>query len=70
MAKGNYSPEPFDEETNHRQLVWEEFLVRSVEAANKAIEWLELAEYEYEHLVLRTIVRKHHESSKWRSNSI
>jgi hypothetical protein len=48
MAKGNYSPEPFDEETNHRQLVWEEFLVRSVEAANKAIEWLELAEYEDE----------------------
>lgn len=45
MAKGNYSPEPFDEETAHKQLVWEEFLGRSVDAANKAIQWLELDDY-------------------------
>ena len=45
MAKGSYSPEPFDEETAHKQLIWEEFLTRSVEAGNKAIEWLELEDY-------------------------
>jgi len=45
MAEGNYSSEPFDDETNHKQLVWEDFLARSVEAGNKAIEWLELEDY-------------------------
>lgn len=45
MAKGKYSPEPFDEETYHKQLVWEEFLERAVEAGNKAIEWFELEDY-------------------------
>jgi len=45
MAKGNHSPEPFDEDTYHRQLVWEEFLQRAVDAGNKAIEWFELADY-------------------------
>lgn len=42
MAKGEYSSEPFDEDTYHRQLVWEEFLERAVDAGNKAIEWFEL----------------------------
>lgn len=46
MAKGNNTSEPFDEETYHKQLVWEDFLARSVEAGNKAIDWLELADYD------------------------
>lgn len=46
MAEGNHSAEPFDEETNHKQLVWEEFLAKAVEAGNKAIDWLELADYD------------------------
>lgn len=45
MAEGNYSPEPFDDETSHKQRIWEEFLVRSVEAGNRAIEWLELEDF-------------------------
>lgn len=45
MAEGNYSPEPFDEETQHKQLLWESFSTKAVEAANKAIEHLELADY-------------------------
>lgn len=45
MAEGNYSPEPFDEETSFKQRVWEEFLTRSVEAANRCIEWFELKDY-------------------------
>lgn len=45
MAEGNYSSEPFDDETSHKQRIWEEFLTRSVEAGNKAIEWLELEDY-------------------------
>ena len=42
MGEGSYSSEPFDEETRHKQAIWEEFKFRSVEAANKSIEWLEL----------------------------
>lgn len=42
MGEGYYSSEPFDEETRHKQSVWEEFRARSVDAANKCIEWLEL----------------------------
>lgn len=45
MAKGKDSPEPFDEDTYHRQLVWEEFLQRAVEAGNRAIEYLNLEDY-------------------------
>lgn len=45
MAEGNYTSEPFDEETYHKQLVWEEFLQRAVEAGNQAIGWLELEDY-------------------------
>lgn len=42
MAKGNHSPEPFSEETRHRQAIWEEFLERAVDAGNNAIAWLDL----------------------------
>lgn len=42
MGEGYYSSEPFDDETRHKQAIWEEFQYRSVEAANKCIEWLEL----------------------------
>ena len=45
MAEGNYSSEPFDEETSHKQRLWEEFLAQAVEAGNKAIDWLELQDY-------------------------
>lgn len=45
MAKGSNSPEPFDEETYHKQQVWEGFLSKAVEAGNKAIDWFELADY-------------------------
>ena len=46
MTAGNYSAQPFDEGTNHKQLVWEEFLAKAIEAGNKAIEWLELEDYD------------------------
>lgn len=45
MAEGNHPSEPFDEETLHKQRIWEEFLSQAVEAGNKAIDWLELADY-------------------------
>ena len=45
MAEGKYTPEPFDDETYHKQLVWEGFLTKAVEAGNKAVDWLELADY-------------------------
>lgn len=45
MAEGNYTSEPFDDETYHKQLVWENFLAKAVEAGNKAVDWLELADY-------------------------
>jgi hypothetical protein len=48
MAKGNYTSEPFDDETYHKQLVWEQFLQDAVEAGNKAIEWFDLADYSEE----------------------
>jgi len=45
VAEGNYSSEPFDEETLHKQLIWEEFLSQAIEAGNKAIDWFELVDY-------------------------
>ena len=42
MAEGRDPEESFDENSEHRLLVWQEFLVRAVEAGNKAIEWLSL----------------------------
>ena len=44
MAKGDHSSEPFDEDTYHRQLVWEEFLQRAVDVGNKAVDYFELAD--------------------------
>lgn len=46
MAKGNHSPEPFSDETRHKQAVWEEFLERAVNAGNQAIGWLECDDLE------------------------
>lgn len=46
MAEGNNTSEPFDDETRHKQLIWEEFLAQAVEAGNKAVDWLELADYD------------------------
>lgn len=65
MGEGQYSSEPFDDETRHKQLVWNEFLVQSVEAANKAIEWLELSDLDHELLSDSDIEAKYNE--RWKS---
>ena len=65
MAKGEYSSEPFDEDTYHKQLVWEEFLERAVEAGNKAIEWLELEDYA-EEMVAESVIEEVY-NERWAS---
>lgn len=44
MATGDYSQEPFDDQTWHKQRIWEEFCIRAVEVGNKAIEYFDLAD--------------------------
>lgn len=65
MAEGDYSSEPFDEETYHRQLVWEEFLQRAVEAGNKAIDYLELDDYAGE-MVAESVLEEVY-NERWQS---
>lgn len=66
MAKGNHPPEPFDEDTVHRQLVWEEFLQRAVDAGNKAIGWLELDDYANDELVSERELEEAY-NERWRT---
>lgn len=50
MAEGRDPEESFDEDAEHRLLVWQEFLLRAVDAGNKAIEWLSLEDIDTESL--------------------
>jgi len=50
VAEGRDPEESFDESAEHRLLVWQEFLLRAVEAGNKAIEWLSLEDIDTESL--------------------
>jgi hypothetical protein len=65
MAKGKDSSEPFDEDTYHKQLVWEEFLQRAVEAGNKAIDWFDLADYA-EEMVAESVIEEVY-NERWNS---
>lgn len=66
MAKGKDSSEPFDENTYHRQLIWEEFLERAVDAGNKAIGWLELEDYADDGLVSESELEEIY-NDRWRT---
>lgn len=48
MGERNDPSEQNEDEINHKDLIWKEFTVRAVEAANKAIEWLELEDIDRE----------------------
>ena len=65
MAEGHYSEEPFSEETHHRQLIWEEFLQRAVEAGNQAMDYLDLVDVESENLTDDEFEAIYH--SRWQS---
>lgn len=65
MAEGKNPPEPFDEDTYHRQLIWEEFLERAVDAGNKAIGYLNLEDYSDEMVAESTLEEVY--MDRWRS---
>lgn len=48
MAERDDPEESFSEESAHKLALWEEFLVRAVEAGNKAISYLELEDTDIE----------------------
>lgn len=65
MATGDYSEEPFSEDTHHKQLVWEEFLQRAVEAGNMAMNYLDLVDVDCENLTDDEFEAVYH--SRWES---
>lgn len=65
MATGDYSEEPFSEETIHKQLIWEEFLQRAVDAGNNAMDWLDMVDVESEKLSDDEFEAVYH--SRWES---